>query len=165
MSRLALATAALLVAFPAIADGPAAAPPAKAAPAKTVHGKPQAPVSVTTRLGSGAATVTVRFHSAATDASVEVHGVDGLEVTSDATPLSGARIARGEAVTFDVAFTEGVGRSHLAVGVSGNFGGMRRSTVASFAVGKPTPEQLKPAGAAATDAKGQPVKVMPADTR
>jgi len=165
MNRIALASATLLAAFPVLADGPQAAPPATATAAKTVHGKPQAPVSVTARLGAGAATVTVRFHSAATDASVEVHGVDGLAVTSDATPLSGARFGRGEAVTFDVAFTAGAGRSHLAVGVSGSFGGTRRSTVASFAVGKPTPDQLKPAGTAATDSKGQPVKVMPADTR
>jgi len=161
MNRIALVAATLLLAVPALANGPAA--PAKPPTPRTVHGKPQAPVSVTARVGRGMATVTVRFSSAATEATVEVRGVDGLAVTSDPTPLSGGRFARGEAVTFDVAFTEGPGRSHLAVSVSGDFGGARRGMVASFAVGTPTPDQLKPVGTSTTDSAGQRIKVMPVD--
>ena len=161
MNRIALVAATLLLAVPALADGPAA--PAKPPAPKTVNGKPQAPVSVTARVGRGAATVSVRFHSAATEATVDVRGVDGLAVTSDPSPLSRGRFARGEAVTFDVAFTEGPGRSQLVVSVSGDFGGARRSTVATFAVGKPTPDQLKPVGSSTTDSAGQHIKVMPVD--
>jgi len=159
MNRIAVAIAALLLALPALANGPAGGK--KDAVTRTVHGKPQAPVSVTATVARGRATVTVRFHSAATEAAVEVHGVDGLTVTSAANPLAGGRFARGQAVTFDVAFAEGPGRSHLAVAVSGRFGGMVRSTVASFAVGQPTPEQLKPAGKSTTDSAGQRIKVLP----
>jgi hypothetical protein len=164
MNRFAIAVAAGLLALPALAGGPAPGRGQKTT-VRTVHGKPQAPVSVTARISAGTATVTVRFHSSATEAAIDVHGVDGLTVTSAASPLAGARFARGEAVTFDVAFTEGPGRAYLAVGVSGKFGGTKRSTVASFAVGQPTPEQQKPAGTAATDSQGQRIKVMPGNER
>lgn len=156
MNRIAVALAALLLALPALANGGK-----KGAVTRTVQGKPQAPVSVTATISPGRATVTVRFHSAATEAAIEVHGVDGLAVTSAASPLAGGRFARGQAVTFDVAFAEGPGRSHLAVAVSARFGGMVRSTVASFAVGQPTPEQLKAAGKATTDSAGRRIKVLP----
>jgi hypothetical protein len=49
-----------------------------------------------------------------------------------------------------------------AVAVSGKFGAAARSTVASFAVGQPTAEQLKPAGKVTTDSTGQRIKVLPA---
>jgi len=160
IAAVAIAVSALLLAHPALADGPASGK--KSTVTRTVHGKPQAPVSVTATVARGRATVPVRFHSAATEAAIEVHGVDGLTVTSAASPLAGRRFARGEAVTFDVAFTEGPGRSHLAVAVSGKFGAAARSTVASFAVGQPTAEQLKPAGKVTTDSTGQRIKVLPA---
>lgn len=160
MNRIGFAASALLLALPALAGGPAGG--SKAGVTRTVHGKPQAPVSVTAAIAPGRATVTVRFHSAATEAAIEVHGVDGLAVTSAASPLSGGRFARGQSVTLDVAFTEGPGRSHLAVAVSGKFGSQKRSAVASFAVGQPTAEQLKPAGKASTDSQGQRIKVLPA---
>lgn len=163
MNRIAFAASALLLALPALADGPAGG--SKGAVTRTVHGKPQAPVSVTAAIAPGRATVTVRFHSAATEAGIEVHGVDGLAVTSAASPLSGGRFARGELVTFDVAFTEGPGRSHLAVAVSGKFGAQRRSAVASFAVGQPTADQLKPTGKTTTDSQGQRIKVLPAGNK
>jgi hypothetical protein len=35
--------------------------------------------------------------------------------------------------------------------------------VASFAVGTPTPDQLKPVGTSTTDSAGQRIKVMPVD--
>jgi hypothetical protein len=165
MKRIAIAAAALLLALPALANGSGPAAGKKDATTRTVHGKPQAPVSVTTRLAPGRATVTVRFHSAARDVAVQVHGTDGLAVTSDPNPLSGGRFAAGQSVTLDVAFTEGPGRSHLAVGVSGTFGSATRSAVASFAVGQPTAEQQKSAGEVTTDSTGRRIKVLPAQTR
>ncbi len=163
MNRITFAASALLLALPALAGGPSGG--SKGAVTRTVHGKPQAPVSVTAAIAPGRAMVTVRFHSAATEAGIEVHGVDGLAVTSAASPLSGGRFARGESVTFDVAFTEVPGRSHLAVAVSGKFGAQRRSAVASFAVGQPTPEQRRAAERATTDSRGQRIKVLPAENQ
>jgi hypothetical protein len=170
MNRTVTAAAVLLFALPSLAGSPqgktAPLPPAKKdASTQTFHGKPQAPVSVTARLAPGHATVTVRFLSAARDAAVEVRGVDGLTVTSASSLLAGARFGRGESVTFDVELTEPAGRSNLAVTVSATFGGSKRSTVATFAVGQPTAEQLKPSGNVTTDSAGQRIKVMPAERR
>jgi hypothetical protein len=141
---------------------PKAAPaPGKAAPA--VRGKPQAPVAVSAKLDAGRATVTVQFHSAATAVTVEVHGVDGVVVSSAAVPLSGGRFARGQAVTFDVAYTEGPTPGLLAVSVSGDFPSGMRIATASFATGTPTPAQLKSAAPAATDSTGRRIKAMPVE--
>lgn len=136
-------------------------PPSKAAPA--VRGKPQAPVTVSAKLDAGRATVTVQFHSAATAVTVEVHGVDGVVVTSAAVPFSGGRVARGQAVTFDVAYTEGPTPGLLAVSVNGDFPSGMRIATASFATGRPTPAQLKSAAPAATDSTGRRIKAMPAE--
>jgi hypothetical protein len=154
MNRMSLAIAALLLAPPALAGDLAAKTGAPA-------GKPRAPVTVTARTAPGSATVTVRFGSAASDVNIEVHGVDGLAVTTAASPVSGARFARGQTVTFDVGFTEGPGRSYLAVGVTGTFASGRRTAMSAVAVGKPTPEQLKQGPPAMTDSLGQRIKVLP----
>jgi hypothetical protein len=162
MNRIAIALAATLLALPALADGPA--PETKpGAPSKHASpGKPRAPATVTERLAAGKATLTVRFGSAATEASVQVHGLDGLAVTSAPVLLSDARVAQGQTVTFDVTFTEGPGRSYLAVSVAGNFSGARRSVVETVTVGTPTAEQQKAAVPPTTDSTGQLIKVMPA---
>jgi hypothetical protein len=168
MNRILAAALALLLSGAALAAEPQPTtkqPIAKKASAPVAHGKPQAPATVTARLGAGRATVTVRFHSAATDASIEVHGVDGLVVTSAAVPLSGGRFARGETVTVDVAFTEGATPGQLAVLVSGDFAGARRNATAAFVTRPPTPEQLKPARGATTDSTGRRIKVMPSEPR
>jgi hypothetical protein len=166
MKRIAIAATAVLLLSSAVAraNGPATAAK-KPAVGLGAPGKPRAPVSIDAKLGADRATVTVRFHSPATAADVEVHGVDGLVVTSSATPLSGVRFARGEAVSFDVSFTPGPGQSHLAVSVTATSGGSRRSTVTSFAVGQPSAEQQKASGEAATDSTGRRIKVLPAETR
>lgn len=178
MNRMLAAVTVLLLSIPALslaADTAAnpppagkttAAPKAVPAPGKTapaVRGKPQAPVTVSAKLDAGRATVTVQFHSAATAASVEVHGVDGVVVTSAAVPLSGGRFTRGQALTFDVAYTEGPTPGLLAVSVTGDFPGGRRITTASFATGTPTPAQLKSATPAATDSTGRRIKAMPVE--
>lgn len=164
----AIATAtALLLALPALAADARAAPFAgkKGAFSQTYRGKAQAPVTVTTRVGAGTATVTVRFHSASTGVAIEARGLDGLVVTSPGNVLTGGRFQRGEAVTFDVAFTEGPGRSQLVVSVSGRFGPATRSAVAAFPVGQPTAEQQKGSEGATTDSTGERIKLLPAETR
>jgi len=165
MNRIAAAVLAALLALPALADGPAPKAIAKKGAAKAPVGKPRAPATATARIGAGVATVTVRFDSAATDASVAVHGVDGLVVTSDASPISGGRFARGQTVAFDVAFTPGVGRSNLVITIGGTFTGRQQHVSQTFAVGTPTPEQLKPATPPVTDSDGQRIKVMPGATK
>jgi hypothetical protein len=89
--------------------------------------------------------------------------VDGLVVTSAPTLLEGASFNRGEATSFDIAFTPGAGRSHLVVAVAGSFQGSSLSRVASFAVGSPTVEQQKASDSdsATTDSNGQRIKMMP----
>lgn len=163
MNRTAIALLAALLALPALADGPSPKQSVKAARAPA--GKPRAPASVTARIGSGLATVTVRFDAAASDVTIGVGGVDGLTVTSDPSPLTGGRFTRGQTVTFDVGFAPGPGRSHLAVTVGGTFAGQQRHVAQTFAVGTPTPEQLKPAVPATTDSTGQRIKVMPGDAK
>jgi hypothetical protein len=125
--------------------------------------KVSAPVSVDAQLAEGQARVTVRFDSPASDVKVSIYGLDGLVVKSSATPVDGASFVKDAVTTFDVAFSPGVGRSHLAVAVSGSFKGGQRSSVSTFSVGTPTPEQQKTPGNVVTGPDGQRIKVMPAD--
>lgn len=140
--------------------------PAKSA-ANTATGpetaKASAPVTVNAELSDGQAKVTVRFEAPATNVKVSVYGVDGLVVKSAAMPVDGASFVKDAVATFDVAFTPGAGRSHLAVAVTGSFQGGERSSVSTFAIGAPSPEQQKGPGTVVTGDDGQPIKVMPAD--
>ncbi|HEX9052453.1 MAG TPA: hypothetical protein VF841_18145 [Anaeromyxobacter sp.] len=142
----------------------AAGPPKSAAdgaPAARGRGKPSAPASVDAQVTGGAARVTVRFDSDASDVRIDVHGASGLSVTSEATPVEHARFARGEAATFDVAFTPGPGRSQLAVAVVGKFRGVgKRTRIVSFAVGAPTPEQRKAGGTVVEGPGAERIKVV-----
>ncbi|HET8538892.1 MAG TPA: hypothetical protein VFL83_03365 [Anaeromyxobacter sp.] len=158
MSRIRFAFAVVALALAGCARSPAADPqPAPGAP----RGKPSAPASVTAQLSSGSARVTVRFDADATDVRVDVRGAGGLAVRDGALPVDGASFARGEATTFDVSFTPGPGRSHLAVAVSGTFAGAgRRATVASFAVGEPTPDQRSAGGTVVEGEDGERIKVV-----
>lgn len=167
MNRIAAAAAALLLALPALAAPPPGTDAAatKDPGARTPRGKTQAPVSVSAQVRTGGATVTVRFLAAATDVAVEARGLDGLAVTSAATVLSGGRFAGGEALRFDVAFTEPPGRSQLVVSVSGRFGPAARTAIAAFPVGQPTAEQQRASRRATTDSTGQRIKVLPAEPR
>lgn len=165
MTRFAFAAAALLLASPALGACSGHEATRKKETTTAVQGKAQAPVEVTAALGPGRATVAVVFRSVASDVTIDVHGVDGLTVTSAATPVGGARFAAGESASFEVAFTPGPGRSHLVVAVSGTFGAGVRNAVASFAVGEPTAEQQKASGTATTDSEGRRIKLLPAETR
>jgi hypothetical protein len=135
--------------------------PNKATGAETA--KASAPVSVNAQLSEGRALVTVRFESPASNVRVKVYGVDGLVVKSAATPVDGASFVKDGATSFDVAFTPGPGRSHLAVAVTGSFVGGERSSVSTFAIGTPSPEQQKGPGTVMPGDNGQPIKVMPAN--
>jgi hypothetical protein len=158
MNPFASAVVTAVLALAACAPQVSAAPqPAAALP----HGKPSAPVTVDAQLSGGSAHVTVRFDGDAKDVRVEVHGADGLQVTSVATPIQQAKFARGEVTTLDVTFTPGPGRSYLAVAVSGKFHGAgHRASVASFAVGEPTAEQLKGPGTIVESPDGERLHVV-----
>jgi hypothetical protein len=105
--------------------------------------------------------VTVRFDRAATGVKVQVRGLDGLAVTSEAMPVKGARFEKGEVARFDVAFTPGAGRSFLSVAVQGSFGAGRRATAVSFPVGEKSAVQRKGTGTVIEGANGERVKVLP----
>lgn len=160
MTRTTLALVAAL-ALPALACcGASDARAAPAAAPAAQRGKVDAPVVIDATLDAGTAHVTVRFTSPATDVRVDVTGVDGLTVTSAATPIEGASYDRGAVASFDVAYAAGPGRSHLAVAVSGAFPGGRRATVASFAVGTPSAEQQKAATGVVEESDGERVKIV-----
>ncbi len=162
MNRMALA---VLPSLAALLLAGACTSPAKSATNTSTGAetaKASAPVSVNAQLGEGRAQVTVRFESPASNVKVHIYGVDGLVVKSPATPVDGASFVKDAVSTFDVAFTPGEGRSHLAVAVTGSFPGGQRSSVATFAVGTPSAEQQKSPGTIVTGPDGQPIKVMPA---
>jgi hypothetical protein len=164
MNRRALAVLPSLVVLllaGACSSSAKSAPSAAATAPETA--KVSAPVSVDAQLGEGQARVTVRFDSPASDVKVNVYGLDGLVVKSAATPVDGSSFVKDAVAAFDVAFTPGAGRSHLAVAVSGSFQGGQRSSVSTFAVGTPSPEQQKSPGNVITGQDGQRIKVMPAD--
>jgi hypothetical protein len=137
------------------------AQPSKVAAPETVQGKMTAPVEVQAQVGDRSARVTLDFQAPASNVQVNVHGVDGLVVTSAPTLLEDASFNRGDATSFDIAFTPGTGRSHLVVAVTGSFKGASLSRVASFAVGSPTVEQQKASESSTTDSNGQRIKMMP----
>ena len=163
MNRMALAA---LPSLAALLLAGACTSPAKSA-TNTVTGaetaKASAPVTVDAQLGDGQAKVTVRFEAPASNVKVNVYGVDGLVVKSTETPVDGASFVKDAVTTFDVAFTPGAGRSHLAVAVSGSFQAGARSSVSTFAVGEPSLGQQKGPGNVVTDEDGQRIKVMPAN--
>ncbi|HEY3401661.1 MAG TPA: hypothetical protein VGK03_13625 [Geothrix sp.] len=132
-------------------------PQTKAAP---IH-KSKVPVTVTAVFGEGKATVKLRFDQAVEEAVIGIRGLDGLQV-ANVPPQEKATFAKGEILTLEMYCTPGPGRSQLAVDIEGRFRGQRRMAVQTFAVGKPSAEQLKAAeGTVVTTPEGQRLKVMP----
>lgn len=125
--------------------------------------KTSAPVEVTAELGRGTAKLELRFDAPGTDVRVDLKGVDGLVVSSAATPMAEATVKQAERRALDVAFAPGQGRSHLVVSVSGTFRGARLSQVVTFAVGEATAEQRAGPGTVLTGRDGERVKVLPAE--
>lgn len=157
-----------LLALAACSSSPKSTPspaPASTASESNVHGKMAAPVEVNAQLEESSARVTVRFESPATGVRVNVHGVDGLVVTSQPTLAEGVNFPQATTASYDVTFTRGAGRSHLVVSVSGEFKGAQRTRVASFAIGTPTDSQRSSSATKAEGAGGERIKVMPADTQ
>lgn len=145
------------------AKGAAAPLQHEAPPAATPSpGKLQAPVGIAASVAASSAKVTVSFDADATGVTVDVRGVDGLQVTSTASPVVAGTFARGSTVAFDVAFAAPAGQSNLAVAVSGVFGGVRGAKIASFTVGVAPPQ--KPAGVVPGPA-GERILELPAQTR
>ncbi len=159
-----LAIAVLLAAgLAACAPGPA--PSARAA-APAARGKPAAPVELEVALQPGAARLTLTFGADAADVAVRLSGLDGLRVTSNATPVEGGRFRHGERVSLEAAFVPGEGQSRLVVALEGTFAGARRTLVRSFTVGKPSPAQEKKARAGVmTDPQGEELHLLPAERR
>lgn len=154
-----------LLALAACSSSSKSTPPSTTAPEPTVQGKMQAPVVVNAQFEESSARVTVRFDAPATGVRVNVHGLDGLVVTSQPTLADNVNFPQATTATYDVAYTRGAGRSHLVVSVSGEFKGAQRSRVATFAIGTPTDSQRSSNATKAEGAEGERIKVMPADTQ
>lgn len=122
--------------------------------------KPAAPVGIEAKLDGAHAALSLVFEADAADVNVKVWGVDGLAVTSDASPIKGRAFAKGETITIDVAFTAPQNRADLAVEVQGTFGGKTRGIVRSFTVNASAPPLKSPAGEVRTGPDGKPVRVM-----
>jgi hypothetical protein len=159
MKRLALA-ALLAVAAPAFAGSPAQKQGAPAAKHGS-PGKPRAPVHVDAKVDAGTAQLRVTFDAAASGVDVKVYGVKGLEVTSAELAVRDGSFAAGESKDIAVTFTAPSGeRSHLAISISGDFAGGRRTAVQSFSVGEPSEAQKQAAqGNVKTTPEGERLKV------
>ncbi|AKJ04539.1 hypothetical protein ATI61_101376 [Archangium gephyra] len=153
-----------LLALAACSSSTKSTPPSTASE-PAVQGKLEAPVVVNAQLENASARVTVRFDAPATGVRVNVHGLDGLVVTSPPTLAENADFPQATTASYDVAYTRGAGRSHLVVSVSGEFKGAQRTRVASFAIGTPTDSQRSSNATKAEGANGERIKVMPADTQ
>jgi hypothetical protein len=153
--------AALLLAAPAagLADG-RQEPQRMAASVKT--GKPAAPVEIAASFDGDHARVEVGFLAAASTVTVGVRGLDGLVVTSEATPISGA-FAKGTRAAATVKLTVPPGQSNLVVTVSGVFAGVRTTRTATFTLGRPTPAQAEqPSTGVKVEPSGERLKELPA---
>lgn len=170
MNRIAPALLSGLLALvaPVACTSPAKSSPAGSGTADTASqangattGKISAPVEVGASLAGDKATVTLRFQGPADDVQVDISGLDGLRVTSETTPMRGARFEQATTTTLDVDFTPGDGRSLLVVAISGTFRGAPMTKVATFSVGEPSVQQQKTQGDVVTGDDGQPIKLMP----
>jgi hypothetical protein len=183
MIRYALAAALALTAVPAAADAPGpgydAKPRAQKDPSaagksaaqptpakKQASGKPRAPVRVAAAVSAGSADLTLTFDAPAKNVTVKVHGTDGLQVTSGEEPIAKGEFAGGESAQGSVAFSAPEGQANLVVTVTGDFRGVRQSTVASFTVGRPSAAQQKEREQGVVDdGKGGKINLSPAQER
>lgn len=134
--------------------------PVKAAAPVATEGKPSAPVAVEAVLREDSATLTLTFEGDASNVLVGVAGLDGLEVDGGGVVVAEGAFRRGETRVVEVRFSPGVGRSHLAVSVEGQFRSGRLARVVTFAVGAPSPEQLRGSGTTIEARDGTRLKVL-----
>jgi hypothetical protein len=128
------------------------------------HGKPQAPVDIVGFMEASNASVVITFEVEAREVAVQVYGTDGLVVQGSETPVTNGTYAAGETLELAVDYTPGPGQSHLAVVVSGQFGGSQSSRVASFTVGDENlPSQRR--SDITSNEQGEPIIVMPAERK
>ena len=136
-----------------------AAPPVATRPT----GKLDAPVEISAVVAPGSARVTVLFLRDSNDVAIAFAGLDGLQLTSPARPVSGAGFAAGTSTTLDVAFQAPEGQSNLGVYVTGQLGGTASSKVATVTIGTPSALQRRSgAGTVKLDARGEPIHELPA---
>jgi hypothetical protein len=138
------------------------ASPKHQAPVK--YGKPQAPVDIVGFIEASHASLMLTFETAATEVAVRVYGTDGLVVQGSETPITNQSFEAGETLELAVVYTPGPGQSHLAVMVSGQFGGSQSARVVSFTVGDtPLPAQRR--SHITSSPTGEPIIVMPAERK
>ncbi len=160
--RIAVALVVILIAVPVVAGCSTAKPMVNTSGEQTRKAL-SAPVNVNFQPGVNSGYVYVTFDAAATDVNINVYGVDGLRVTSVPQPITLATFAKSDTTAFEVTYTPGMNLSHLVVAISGNFNGALRSSTLSYAIGKPSREQLKPVGTPMTDSDGKRIKLMPGE--
>ena len=167
---LAVSMAAGVLLSGAIPQGQAAGKPDKSEAPKPQRsealkpGKPAAPVEIVGSIQSSNASLTITFKMAGEDVAVRVYGTDGLVVSGNETRITNGSFKAGQTLKLDAAYTPPPGQSNLAVVVSGQFGGNRRSRVVSFTVGdKRLPSQ--PRSDITVNEKGKTIIVLPAEQK
>lgn len=134
--------------------------PVRASAPVATEGKPSAPVAVEAVLREDSATLTLTFEDDASNVLVGVDGLDGLEVDGSRVVVAEGAFKRGETRAVEVHFRPGAGRSDLAVSVEGQFRSGRLARVVTFAVGSPSPEQLRGPGTTIETRDGTRLKVL-----
>jgi hypothetical protein len=124
--------------------------------------KPSAPVYVTAALRPGAADLDVVFGSDGTGVTIKVWGVDRLNITKGATPISMGSVKSGQSVKIAVQYDTPAAEANLAVGVTGTFGGHEQKKVQSFTISPGSPPTKASAAPVKLDSAGRPVKVLKA---
>jgi hypothetical protein len=134
-------------------------PPAASRPT----GKLDAPVEISAVVATGSAKVTVVFLRNASDVTIAFAGLDGLQLTSPARPVSGVEFAAGASTTLDVTFQAPEGQSNLGIYVTGQLGSTASSKVATVTIGTPSALQRRSgAGTVKVDAHGELIHDLPA---
>ena len=89
----------------------------------------------------GTAKVLVRFSQDGEGVRISLRGEDGLQITSNAEPIRGRAVQKGERIDLDATFARGPDQSGLTIEVSGKFGGQTLSFTRTFKVGIPSDDQ------------------------
>lgn len=130
-------------------------------------GKERAPVRIAGSASASTAQLSLTLEVAVDSLTVQVYGVDGLQVLGPATPVQGGPYSAGAVIPLAVEYAAPLGESELVVSVQGRFRGRQRAMTQSFTVRKvDVPLLTKPsAKQPVTDSQGAPIRVMPGQSR
>jgi hypothetical protein len=158
MRTLFLSTALLLAACSTSKEATAGQAPQASQPPEAIPVKPGAPTTLEAQVTGGTAKLTLRFAGAGEQVDVSVRGLDGVEVSSGGSWLTGAKVEPGQVLEQTVGFAASA-RGQLVISVEGVFSAARRARVHTVAVGEgPVKKDL---GAVQKTTDGDAVKLIP----